>query len=57
MTPSSQKDPYGHLTTEQPNPESQRLHRLSTLEFLDLMQEEETKVLDALNELRETLAE
>ncbi len=55
LTPDS--DPYSHLTTEQPNPKSQHLHCLTPIEFVDLMQEEEAEVMDALEGVREVLAE
>ncbi len=51
------EDRYAHLTTEQPNPRSEYLDRLSPLEFVDLMQREEHLVLDALQKVRVDLAE
>jgi N-acetylmuramic acid 6-phosphate etherase len=50
-------DPYFHLVTETPNPESLHLDKLSPLEFVDLMQREESRVLSALEGVREQLAE
>ncbi len=51
------KDRYAHLSTEQPNPRSEYLDRLSPLEFVDLMQEEEQRVLAALEKVRQDLAD
>jgi N-acetylmuramic acid 6-phosphate etherase len=50
-------DRYQHLSTEQPNPASADLDLLQPLEFVDLMQEEDRKVLEALEGVREDLAE
>lgn len=50
-------DRYAHLSTEQPNPRSEQLDRLTPLEFVDLMQEEEHRVLAALENVRLDLAE
>ncbi|MCA9448977.1 MAG: N-acetylmuramic acid 6-phosphate etherase, partial [Candidatus Omnitrophica bacterium] len=57
MSSKAPEDPYSHLTTEQPNPESLQLDRLSTVEFLDLMQAEDQRALAALESVREPLAE
>ncbi len=50
-------DRYAHLTTEQPNPHSEDLDHLTALEFIDLMQREDTRVLEALEKVRQDLAE
>ncbi|MCA9429936.1 MAG: N-acetylmuramic acid 6-phosphate etherase [Candidatus Omnitrophica bacterium] len=57
MSSKAPEDPYSHLTTEQPNPESLQLDRLSPVEFLDLMQAEDQRALAALESVREPLAE
>lgn len=51
------QDRYSHLSTEQPNPLSEHLDRLSSLEFVDLMQQEDHRVLTALERVRQALAD
>jgi N-acetylmuramic acid 6-phosphate etherase len=46
----------GHLLTEQANPESQQLDRLSPLEIVDLFNREDAKVLSAIAGARTDLA-
>lgn len=50
-------DKYRSLTTEQPNPASKNLDRLSPQEFLSVMQSEEKRVLEALEGVQSELAE
>lgn len=47
----------GHLLTEQINPHSQQLDRLTTLELVDLFQREDQRVMDAIAQAREDLAQ
>lgn len=47
----------GHLLTEQANPESDRLDRLSSLEIVELFNREDAKVLDAIHHARQELAQ
>jgi len=49
------EDRYGNLTTEQPNPDSTNLDLLSPIEFLELMQKEDFRVLDALARVQDEL--
>ena len=46
----------GHLLTEQINPHSQNLDSLSTLEIVDLFNQEDTKTIEAIAKARMTLA-
>ncbi len=46
----------GHLLTEQINPHSQNLDSLSTLEIVDLFNQEDTKTIKAIANARMTLA-
>ncbi|WP_319420331.1 N-acetylmuramic acid 6-phosphate etherase [Pleurocapsa sp. FMAR1] len=46
----------GHLLTEQINPHSQNLDSLSTLEIVDLFNQEDTKTIEAIANARMTLA-
>ena len=46
----------GHLLTEQVNPESQNLDRLSSLEIVDLFNREDEKTLEAIASARISLA-
>ncbi|XKI48405.1 N-acetylmuramic acid 6-phosphate etherase [Altericista sp. CCNU0014] len=46
----------GHLLTEQVNPDSQNLDRLSPIEIVDLFNKEDAKVLAAVTGAREALA-
>lgn len=46
----------GHLLTEQINPHSQNLDSLSTLEIVDLFNQEDTKTIEAIASARMTLA-
>ena len=46
----------GHLLTEQINPQSQNLDRLSSLEIVDLFNQEDNKTLEAIARAREPLA-
>lgn len=55
--PSMDPDRYGHLTTEQPNPDSHNLDRLTPEEFFDLMQVEDLKAVQALSAVRGPLSE
>lgn len=57
QTMNDPEDRYAHLTTEQAHPSSRNLDRLSPVEFVDLMQVEDHRVLAALEEVREPLAE
>lgn len=54
---SDPSDRYAALSTEQPNPASLELDLLSPLELVDLMQREDVRALDALQRVREDLAE
>ncbi len=47
----------GHLLTEQSNPNSQNLDRLSSLELVDLFNREDARVLAAISEARTSLAQ
>jgi N-acetylmuramic acid 6-phosphate etherase len=47
----------GHLLTEQSNPNSQNLDRLSSLELVDLFNREDARVLAAISAARTALAE
>lgn len=49
--------PRGHLLTEQANPASQNLDQLSALEFVDLFNQEDQKVLAAIAQAREVIAQ
>ena len=49
--------PRGHLLTEQANPQSQNLDRLSTLEIVDLFNQEDYQTVQAIAEARIPLAE
>ncbi|MCK6449007.1 MAG: N-acetylmuramic acid 6-phosphate etherase [Planctomycetes bacterium] len=49
-------DSRGHFLTEQPNPASRELDRLSTLDALDLIQREDVSVHRALYAARESIA-
>ena len=46
----------GHLLTEQINPQSQNLDRLSSLEIVDLFNQEDNKTIEAIALAREPLA-
>lgn len=46
----------GHLLTEQSNPNTQNLDRLSALELVDLFNQEDARVLSAIAEARKPLA-
>ncbi len=46
----------GHLLTEQINPQSQNLDSLSTLEIVDLFNQEDNKTIEAIASARMTLA-
>ncbi|WP_448571982.1 N-acetylmuramic acid 6-phosphate etherase [Trichothermofontia sp.] len=46
----------GHLLTEQPNPNSQNLDQLSSLELVDLFNQEDAKTIAAIAAAREPLA-
>jgi N-acetylmuramic acid 6-phosphate etherase len=46
----------GHLLTEQSNPNTQNLDRLSALELVDLFNQEDARVLQAIADARESLA-
>jgi len=50
-------DRYAHLSTEQPNPASENLDTLSPLEFIELAQLEDQRVLEALEAVKDDLAE
>jgi len=54
---TSPRDRYADLSTEQPNPLSENLDRLSPLEFVDLMQAEDARALAAAGAVREACAE
>ncbi|WP_041431625.1 N-acetylmuramic acid 6-phosphate etherase [Synechococcus sp. PCC 6312] len=47
----------GHLLTEQANPASQNLDQLTPLEFVDLFNQEDQKVLAAIANAREVIAQ
>jgi N-acetylmuramic acid 6-phosphate etherase len=47
----------GHLLTEQANPNSQNLDQLSALELVDLFNQEDAKVIEAIANARTALAE
>ncbi len=47
----------GHLLTEQINPNSQNLDSISSLEIVDLFNQEDTKTIAAITNARESLAE
>ena len=47
----------GHLLTEQINPHSQNLDSLSTLEIVDLFNQEDRKTIEAIAQARMTLAQ
>lgn len=47
----------GHLLTEQSNPNSQELDRLSSLELVDLFVQEDARVLEAIAACREAIAQ
>ncbi|MEM6613420.1 MAG: N-acetylmuramic acid 6-phosphate etherase [Cyanobacteria bacterium P01_C01_bin.72] len=47
----------GHLLTEQINPQSQNLDLLSSLEIVDLFNQEDAKTIQAIANARDTLAE
>lgn len=47
----------GHLLTEQINPHSQNLDSLSTLEIVDLFNQEDTKTIEAISQARISLAQ
>jgi N-acetylmuramic acid 6-phosphate etherase len=47
----------GHLLTEQANPDSQNLDQLSALELVDLFNQEDAKVIEAIANARVPLAE
>ena len=47
----------GHLLTEQVNPNSQDLDRLTSLELVDLFNQEDARTLKAIAEARESIAE
>lgn len=49
-------DERGHLLTEQVNPDSQELDRLSAIELVDLFNREDARTLKAIAEAREPLA-
>ena len=47
----------GHLLTEQINPHSQNLDSLSTLEIVDLFNQEDIKTIDAISQASIPLAQ
>ena len=47
----------GHLLTEQINPNSQNLDSISSLEIVDLFNQEDAKTITAIANARESLAE
>ncbi|MBD2036679.1 N-acetylmuramic acid 6-phosphate etherase [Leptolyngbya sp. FACHB-321] len=49
-------DERGHLLTEQANPKSQHLDQLTTLELVDLFNQEDTRTIEAIAQAREPLA-
>jgi N-acetylmuramic acid 6-phosphate etherase len=49
-------DERGHLLTEQANPKSQHLDQLTTLELVDLFNQEDARTIDAIAQAREPLA-
>jgi N-acetylmuramic acid 6-phosphate etherase len=57
MTPSTGLSPRGHLLTEQPNPASEQLDSLSTLDLVTLFNEEDKKTVAAIASVRTELAE
>lgn len=54
--PSSDPADRGHLLTEQANPRSAQLDRLSAIELVDLFNQEDQRTLEAIAEAREALA-
>ncbi|MEL7523533.1 MAG: N-acetylmuramic acid 6-phosphate etherase, partial [Cyanobacteria bacterium J06553_1] len=46
----------GHLLTEQINPQSQNLDRMSSLEIVDLFNQEDAKTIQAIANARDALA-
>jgi len=59
VTLNSTQDPTnrGHLLTEQANPRSAQLDRLSSLELVDLFNQEDQRTLEAIAGAREALAQ
>ncbi len=59
MIPETSQDPTnrGHLLTEQANPLSERLDQLSSLELVDLFNQEDQRTLAAIGAAREPLAQ
>lgn len=57
MTHSTGLSQRGHLLTEQPNPASEQLDSLSTLELVTLFNEEDKKTVAAIAAVRAELAE
>ena len=59
MIPETSQDPTnrGHLLTEQANPLSERLDQLSSLELVDLFNQEDQRTLAAIAAAREPLAQ
>ncbi|MBW4690596.1 MAG: N-acetylmuramic acid 6-phosphate etherase [Lyngbya sp. HA4199-MV5] len=49
-------DERGHLLTEQANPNSQHLDRLTTLELVDLFNQEDARTIAAITQARQPLA-
>ncbi|HEY9895601.1 MAG TPA: N-acetylmuramic acid 6-phosphate etherase, partial [Candidatus Sericytochromatia bacterium] len=49
-------DERGHLLTEQANPKSQHLDQLTTLELVDLFNQEDARTIEAIAQAREPLA-
>ncbi|MGB3615499.1 MAG: N-acetylmuramic acid 6-phosphate etherase [Elainellaceae cyanobacterium] len=47
----------GHLMTEQVNPNSQNLDQLTPLEFVDLFNREDARVIDAIAQARQAIAD
>lgn len=46
----------GHLVTEQTNPASEKIDTLSSLELVDLFNQEDVKTIEAIKQARESLA-
>lgn len=57
MTDSRGPESRGHLLTEQTNPNSAQLDRLSSLEIVDLFNEEDNRTIEAIHNARADLAE
>jgi N-acetylmuramic acid 6-phosphate etherase len=57
MTQLKNTETRGHLLTEQINPQSQNLDQLSSLEIVELFNQEDTKTLEAIAAAKQELAQ